>query len=92
MSSWFKLVRFSFCFLTFLIPKGGGGGLRRFPRRFSSAALNRPRQRFHGNKLFWNRYEIGTDKPCVYTGPGTFGTDRIRYLVPNGSTYEGDPI
>ena len=43
----------------------------------------------------WNRLEpvrIGTDKPCVDTGPGGFGTDRICYLVPNVSTYEGDPI
>ena len=23
---------------------------------------------------------------------GGYGTERIRYLVPNGSTYEGDPI
>ena len=27
-----------------------------------------------------------------YTGPGGSGTDRICYLVPNGSTYEGDPM
>ena len=40
----------------------------------------------------WDRYEIATDKPCVYTGSGGSGTDRICYLVPNGSTYEGDPI
>ena len=33
-------------------------------------------------KLIWNRYEIGTDKPCVYTGPGGSDTDRICYLVP----------
>ena len=35
------------------------------------------------------------DRPCVYMGPGGpggSGTDRICYLVPNGSTYEGDPI
>ena len=38
------------------------------------------------------RHEIGTDKPCVYTKPGGFSTDRIHYLAPNGSTYEGDPI
>ena len=37
-------------------------------------------------------YEIGTDKPCVYTGPGGFGMVWICYLVPNGSTYEGYPI
>ena len=34
----------------------------------------------------------GMDKPCVYTGPGGSDTDRICYLVPNGPTYEGDPI
>ena len=33
-----------------------------------------------------------TEKPCVYTGSGGSGTDRLCYLVPNGSTYEGDPM
>ena len=46
----------------------------------------------HGTASVWNRYEIGTDKPCVYTGPGGSGTDRICYLVPSVPTYEGDPI
>ena len=46
----------------------------------------------HGTGSVWDRYKIGPDKPCVYTGPGGFGTDRICYLVPNGSTYEGDPL
>ena len=50
------------------------------------------RQRLHGTGPVWNRYKIGTDKPCVYKGPGGSGEDRICYLVPNGSTYEGDPI
>ena len=50
------------------------------------------RQRLHGIGSVWNRYEIDTDKPCFYTGPGGSGTDRICYLVPNGSTYEGDPL
>ena len=50
------------------------------------------RQHLHGTGSVWNRYEIGTDKPCVYTGTGKSGTDRICYLVPNGSTYEGDPM
>ena len=50
------------------------------------------RHRLHWNGSVWNWHEIGTDKLCVYTGPGRSGTDRIRYLVPNGSTYEGDPI
>ena len=48
------------------------------------------RQSLHGT--VWNRYEIGKDKPSAYTGPGGSGTDRICYLVPNGSTYEGDPM
>ena len=39
-----------------------------------------------------NRHEIGTDKPCVYTEPGGSVTDRICYLIPNGSTREGDPV
>ena len=38
-----------------------------------------------------NWYEIGMDKPCVHTGPGGSSTDWICYLVPNGSTYKGDP-
>ena len=49
-------------------------------------------QRLHGTGSVWNRYEISTDKLCVYMGPGGFGTDRICYLVPNGSTYECDLI
>ena len=49
-------------------------------------------QRLHGTASAWNRYEIGTDKPCVYTGPGGSCTDRIRYLVPTGTTYEGNPM
>ena len=40
----------------------------------------------------WNRYEIGTGKPCVYTGLSGCRTGRICYLVPNGPTYEGDPM
>ena len=28
------------------------------------------RQRLHGTGSVWNQHEIGTDKPCVYTGPG----------------------
>ena len=50
------------------------------------------RQRLHGTGSVWNRYEIGSDKSCVDTGPGGSGWDRICYLVPNGSTYEGDPM
>ena len=49
-------------------------------------------QRLQGTVSVWNWYEIGADKPCVYTGPGGSGTDRICCLVQNGSTYEGDPI
>ena len=52
----------------------------------------RLRQRLHGTGSVWNRYEIGTDKPCVYTRPGGSSMDRICYVVPNGSTYEGDPM
>ena len=35
-----------------------------------------------GTKLVWIS--------LVYTGPGGSGTDRIGYLIPNGSTYERD--
>ena len=44
------------------------------------------RQRLPGTGSFWNRYEIGTDKPCVYTGLGGSGTDRICYW------YQIDPL
>ena len=50
----------------------------------------RLRQRLHETGSTSNRYGIGTDKSCVYTGPPGSGTNRICYLVPNGSTYEGD--
>ena len=49
-------------------------------------------QRLHGTGSVCNRYEIGTDKSYVYTGPGGSGTDRINYLVPNRSPYEGGSI
>ena len=52
----------------------------------------RLKQRLHGTGSVWNKYEIATDKLCVYTEPGGSGTDRNCYLVPNGSTHEGDPI
>ena len=45
------------------------------------------RQHLHGTGSVWNQYQIGMDKPCVHTGPYGSGTDRICYLVPNGSTY-----
>ena len=47
---------------------------------------------YMGPDQFWNRYEIDTDSRCVYTGSGGSDTDRICYLVPNGCTYEGDPM
>ena len=49
------------------------------------------RQRLHGTGSVWNRYGMGTDKPCICTGPGGSGNNRICHLVPHGSTYEGDP-
>ena len=49
-------------------------------------------QRLHETGSVWNRYEIGTDKPCIYREPGESSTNQLCYLVPNGSTYEGDPI
>ena len=49
-------------------------------------------QRLLGTASVLNRHEIRMDKPCVYTRPGGSGMDRICYLVPNGSTYECDPI
>ena len=50
------------------------------------------RQHLHGTRSIWNRYEIGTDKLSVNTGPGESGMDRICYVVPDGSTYDGDPM
>ena len=55
-------------------------------------ALYQPKAAFTWDRIRWNRYEIGTDKPCVYTGPRGSGTDRISYLVLNGSTCEDDPM
>ena len=59
---------------------------------FTSSFLCGLRNRLHWAESVWNRYEIGTDKPCVYMRPGGSGTNRICYLVPNGSTCESDPI
>ena len=49
-------------------------------------------QRLHETGFVWNRYEIGTDKPCVYTGLGRSALDRFSYPVPNGFTCESDPV
>ena len=45
----------------------------------------------HRTGSVWNQYKIGPDKPYVYNGPGGLGMGLICYLVPNGSTYEGNP-
>ena len=50
------------------------------------------RQCLQSNRSDWNWYEIGTDKLCVYVGPGGSSMNQICYLVPNGSTYESDTI
>ena len=36
----------------------------------------------HETVSVWNRYEIGTDRPCFYTGPGRSTPDGspIRYI------------
>ena len=34
----------------------------------------------------WNRYQIGTDKPCIYTKSGRLALDRFSYPAPNGFT------
>ena len=39
-----------------------------------------------------HQHKIGTDKKCVYTRPGGSAQDRFSYPVPNGSTYESDPV
>ena len=48
------------------------------------------RLRSHETGSIWNRYEIGTDKPCVYTGPGGSILDRFSCPVPNGLTFESE--
>ena len=47
---------------------------------------------FTRDRIHLEPYEIGKDKPCVYTRPGGSGKDRICYQVPNGSIYEGELI
>ena len=61
-------------------------------RSSSRSLFSSFRQRLHETGSVSNRYGIGTDKPCVYTGPGGSSTDRICSLVPDGSTYEGDSM
>ena len=43
-------------------------------------------------KAAWNRYEIGMDKSCVYTGPGRSAPNWFSYLVPKGFTCESDQV
>ena len=62
------------------------------PKKRKMLIPNTFRQRLQGTRSLWIRYEIGTDKACVYVGPAGSGTGRIFYLVPNGSTNEGNLI
>ena len=41
------------------------------------------RLRLHETESVYNRYEIGTDKPCVYTRPVRSALDLLSYSVPN---------
>ena len=41
---------------------------------------------------FWNQYEFGMDKPCIYRGPDRSAVDRFSYPRPNGFTCESDPV
>ena len=52
--------------------------------------LQRLRLRLHKTRSVWNRYEIGTDKPCVYMGPARSAPERLT--VSNGSAGESDPV
>ena len=49
-------------------------------------------QHLHETGSIWNWYEIGMDKPSVYTVSDGSSMNWICHLVPNGSTYKGDPI
>ena len=51
-----------------------------------------PRLCLHETGSVWNWYKIGTDKHCVYTGPGRPVLDRFSYPVPNRLTCESDPV
>ena len=45
----------------------------------SSGQTKRLRQHLHGTGSVWNQYKTGTDKPCVYKGPGgiRYGSDLL---------------
>ena len=49
------------------------------------------RLRLHETRSVWNRYEIGTNKPCGFTGPDRSALDGFSYPAPNGFTCESDP-
>ena len=44
------------------------------------------RLRLHEAGSTWNRFEIGTGKPCDYTEPDRSALDQFFYLLPNGFT------
>ena len=48
--------------------------------------------RLHETGSVWNRYDIGTNKPCVYTEPSRSTLGRFSYPVPNGFNCESDPV
>ena len=53
---------------------------------------NDARLRLHRTGSVWDRYQTGTHKSCIYTGPGRSALDRFSYPVPNGFTCESDLV
>ena len=60
--------------------------------RFKDQEMGELRLRLHEAGCVWNRYEIGTDTPCVYREPVRSALDRFSYPVPDRFTCESDPV
>ena len=50
------------------------------------------RLHLHETGSVWDRYEVDTGKPCVYTIPGRSAHDWYSYPISNGFTCESDPV
>ena len=74
-----------------LLPKLVGsytfGMMRKQNSAYSTLML-----RLHQTGCVWNRYKIGTDKPCVYNGLARCILNRFSCKVPNEFTCESDPV
>ena len=60
--------------------------------QFSHYTLLYLRMHSHQIESIWNRYKIGTDKPCAYMEPGRFAPDPSLTTIQFGTASNGTEL